>query len=486
MAQFSHSGFSMPRVLRGFVRPHEAPGDAKLSCMGRGAGCLTLLAVWAGLFGCTSVPGFLGSRSPTEVTVQSSQAAPSGPVSTRGILLRGGRLMSAAGPTLQNGDLWIQGKKIQAIGNGLPVPEGARVIDLLGRWVTPGLIDPHSHLGVYAVPAVWANRDGNETSRPFTPELRAEESFWPQDPAIERALAGGVTTIHVLPGSANLVGGQGVTLHLVDALSARAMRFPGAPVSMKMACGENPKRAYGKSRGRGPVTRMAEVAMLRTQLEAARVYHPEPGKALDYAKAALAAVLRGDIPIQNHCHRADEMLTRLDLFQEFGVRPRAFHHAVEAYKIAARLAAAGVGAVVWADWWGLKMEMLDAIPANAALLERAGVRVALHSDSPRDVQRLNQQAAVAWATGRRAGIEIDRDRVIRWITANPAWVLGIEDRVGTREAGKLADFVVWSGDPFSIYSRADLVFIEGQPAWDRARPPTRPRSDFEVGIRRSP
>ncbi len=401
------------------------------------------------------------------------------------VLLRGASVMTAAGATLPVGDVLIQGGKIAAVGAELDVPEGAEIIDASGRWITPGLIDPHSHIGVLPVPRVRALVDVNESTGPFQPELRAADAFWPQDPTIERALAGGVTTIHVLPGSANLIGGQGVTLRLVPGLAAEAMRFAGAPATMKMACGENPKRVYG-SRQKEPATRMAEVAMLRQKLEQARTYERKPDEALDYGNDALARVLSGEILIQNHCYRADEMLLRLALFAEFGVAPRAFHHAVEAYKIGSELAAAGVAAVVWADWWGSKLELLDAVPAGAALLDAKGARVSLHSDSERDVQHLNQEAAKAWAAGRRAGLAVDRDRALRWVTANPAWVLGISDRVGTLEAGKDADLVIWSGDPFSVYSRADLVFIEGVIRYDRSRVSELPRSDFELGIRERP
>lgn len=405
-----------------------------------------------------------------------------------GVLLRDGFVMTAAGPTLEHADVWIRDGKIRDVGVDLPLPSGVPVIELRGRWVTPGLIDPHTHIGVYSLPLVKAHADGNETSGAFQPAVHAEEAFWPQDPVIERALAGGVTTIHVLPGSANLVGGQGATLRLKPGLSARSMRFPDAPATMKMACGENPKRVYGKKGG--PSTRMGEVALLRKELEAARVYEPDKDekgkKAADHGKAALAAVLDGKILIQNHCYRADEMLLRLDLFREFDVKPRAFHHAVEAYKIRDTLAAEDVGAVVWADWWGVKMELLDAVPASAALLDSAGARVALHSDSPVDVQILNQQAAVALAAGLRAGIQVDRDRAIRWVTANPAWVLGIEKQVGTLEPDKEADLVVWSEDPFSVYAQADLVFIAGEPVYDRAHPRAHPLSDFELGIRKAP
>ncbi len=420
----------------------------------------------------------------------SSGTAASAPASTESaapvpVLLRGARVMTAAGPTLERGDVLLEAGRIRAVGVELAAPPGVEVIDASGRWITPGIIDPHSHLGVYAMPVSSSTNDGNEMTGPFKPEIRAEDSFWPQDPAIERALEGGVTTIHVLPGSANLVGGQGVTLRLVRALSAREMRTPDAPTTMKLACGENPMRVYGAGKGAEPQTRMAEVAMLRQKLENARAYKPEPGKPHDFAAEALGRVLSGEILVQNHCYRADEMLVRLELFREFGTAPRAFHHAVEAYKIRTQLAQAGIGAVVWADWGGIKMELVDAVPANVALLHQAGVRVALHSDSPFDIQRLNQEAAKAMAAGVRAGIPVTREDALRWITANPAWILGIDARTGTLEPGKDADLVVWSGDPFSVYARAEQVYVAGRREFDRAHPGP-PRSDFELGQRSSP
>jgi imidazolonepropionase-like amidohydrolase len=427
------------------------------------------------------------AHAPVPEPAQPAAAAPQAP-ERAALLLVGGTVMTAAGPTLERADVLVRGGRIAAVRADLAAPAGARVVDVSGRWVTPGLIDPHSHIGVYPLPRSAAHGDGNEASDPFTPAVRAVASFWPQDPALRRAVAGGVTTIHVLPGSANLVGGQGATLRLRPKLAAGEMHFPDAPTTMKLACGENPKRVYGK-RGKAPQTRMGEVAMLRQRLEDARAWAAKNGKAggkeegdpVDFGKRALAGVLSGEIPIQNHCYRADEMLLRLELFSEFAVAPRAFHHAVEAYKIRDRLAEAGVGAVVWAGWWGVKMELLDAVPANAALLDSAGVKVALHSDSPRDVQWLNREAAKAMTAGRRAGLEVGPDAAIRWVTANPAWILGIEKRVGTLELGKDADLVVWSGDPLSVYAQADLVFIEGKLVYDRASPGVLGRSDFELG-----
>jgi imidazolonepropionase-like amidohydrolase len=439
--------------------------------MFRAGGIAAALALCGALLGCRAAA--TASASPVAAPPREPDTAP--------LLLRGGRALTAAGPALERADLLIRGERIEAIGSELPRPRGARVIELEGRWLTPGLIDPHSHLGVYPVPVVSAHEDGNEMSDPFTADVRALESFWPQDPSIERARAGGVTAIHVLPGSANLVGGQGSTLRLIDARSAREMVFPDAPPSMKLACGENPKRIHGGLRRVAPLTRMGEVALLRQQLENARAWRAEAGKARDLEQAALQQMLEGELLIQNHCYRADEMLLRLELFAEFGTKPRAFHHATEAYKIAAELAAAGVGAVVWADWWGLKIELFDAVPANAALLARAGVRVALHSDSPYDIQRLNQEAAFALAAGRRAGLDTTADEAIRWITANPAWILGIDAQVGTLEPGKRADLVIWSADPFSVYARADQVFIDGRSVYERAAA-REPRSDFELGL----
>lgn len=400
------------------------------------------------------------------------------------LLLRGASVMTGAGPTLPRGDVLVRDGRIEAVGAQLEAPADAEVVDASGRWITPGLIDPHSHLGVYPLPYAQAHADGNELSGPLQAALRASDAFWPGDPAIRAAVAGGVTTALVLPGSANLIGGRGATLRLRPGKAAADLAFAGAPPGMKLACGENPKRLYGIERKTAPTTRMAEVAMLRRELEKARAWSakpPDPNAEREYDKEALASVLRGETLIQNHCYRADEMLLRLELFHEFGTRPRAFHHAVEAYKIRDALAREGVGAVVWADWWGVKLELLDATPANAALLEEAGVRVALHSDSPYDDQRLNQEAAKALAAGLRAGIPVTREMALRWITANPAWVLGIEARTGTLEPGKDADLVLWSADPFSVYARAERVWSEGKLVYDRADPRVWPVSDYELG-----
>lgn len=418
------------------------------------------------------------------------------------VLIENATLMTAAGRTIERGWIRLKDGRIEALGEGdAPAPaEGERIVDAAGRFVTPGLIDTHSHLGVYAVPYVWAHADGNEMTNPVTAGVRAEEAFWPQDPAIERAVRGGVTTIQVLPGSGNLMGGRGVVLKLHPRRSARAMRFPGAKDALKMACGENPKRVYGRDKGAMPMSRMGNIYVMRDKWVEARRYrrdwaewrkNPEEekdGKRVpkvppkrDLVLETLAAVLDGDVNVHVHCYRADEMLIQLQLAEEFGFRIRSFHHAVEAYKIRDVLAEKGVAVSTWADWWGFKIEADDAIEQNLALLDEAGARAVLHTDSPEGIQRMNQEAAKAYYAGLAAGVDVTEEDALRWITANPAWALGIDDRTGTLEPGKMADVVVWDRHPFSVYAKPELVFIDGHVRWDAAANPAAPWSDFEVG-----
>jgi imidazolonepropionase-like amidohydrolase len=390
--------------------------------------------------------------------------------------------------------------RIVGVGPHLDAPAGARIVDGHGRWLTPGIIDVHSHLGVYPSPAVSGNSDGNEMTSPVTANVWAEHSVWPVDPGFDTALAGGVTTLEILPGSANLIGGRSVVLKNVAAVTYQAMKFPGAPQGLKMACGENPKRVYGAGRNQAPATRMGNVAGYRAQWIEAQEYLRDlagyeaklkaGGKAAEEAKPpkrdlrleTLAGVLKGDIAVQMHCYRADEMAIMLDMSREFGFRIAAFHHAVEAYKIANLLAERGVCAAMWADWWGFKMEANDGIQENIALVDAAPQSCAIvHSDSEDGIQRLNQEAAKAMARGRAAGLEIAPERAIEWLTRNPARALGIERLTGTIEAGKMGDLVLWNRDPFSVYALADEVYIDGVLQYDRAHPPVTPRSDFMLG-----
>jgi imidazolonepropionase-like amidohydrolase len=429
-------------------------------------------------------------------------------------LLRGATVLTGTGERIDGGDVLLVDGKIASVGRGIAAPEGAAVVQVQGKWVTPGLIDVHSHIGVYPSPSVNAHNDGNETTDPVSPNVWAEHSVWPQDPAFETALEGGVTTLQILPGSGNLIGGRGVTVKNVAATTYQAMKFPGAPQGLKMACGENPKRNY-RRKGQLPSTRMGNVAGYRQAFADAQDYQqqldkyerelatyekkskdkkkkkveddeedlepPTPPKR-DLRLETLAAAMKGEIQVHIHCYRSDEMATMLDLANEFGFRIAAFHHGVEAYKLADVLAERGVCGALWADWWGFKMEAYDAVQENLALVDRPkGGCAIVHSDSDEGIQRLNQEAAKGMTRGNRAGLNIAPERAIRWITANAAKSLAIDKQTGTLEAGKSADVVVWNRDPFSVYALAEKVFIDGTVRFDRANPTSKPRSDFLLG-----
>lgn len=405
------------------------------------------------------------------------------------VVIRNATILTAAGPELLGASILFQDGRIRAVGTTVTAPADATVVDGTGKYITPGIIDSHSHMGVYSAPGTFAEGDGNEATNPVTAQVWAEHSFWPQDPQVPLAIAGGVTIIQVLPGSANLIGGRSVTLRLVPSRTVQEMKLPGAPHGLKMACGENPKRVY---QNRGPSTRMGNMAGYREAFLRAEQYRRRWDEWLGNRKGnppdrdlqleTLAEVLRGRILVHNHCYRADEMAQMLDLAREFGFRIRSFHHVVEGYKIADLLAREGTAASLWSDWCCFKMESFDGVPQNAALVEQAGARAIIHSDDPIGVQRLNQEAAKAMFAGREAGIPITREQAIRWITANPAWALGIDSVTGTLEPGKAADLVVWSGDPFSIYSKADMVFNDGWLVYDRHDPRRQPATDFNLGI----
>ncbi|HET9752074.1 MAG TPA: amidohydrolase family protein, partial [Myxococcales bacterium] len=258
----------------------------------------------------------------------------------------------------------------------------------------------------------------------------------------------------------------------------------------KMACGENPKRVYGRQQHRAPSTRMGDIAEFRKAFAAARDYQRKQDRwkerqqgeppARDLRNETLAAAMRGELLVQNHCYRADEMQLMMDVAREFGFHIRAFHHAVEAYKIRDLLAKEGVGIATWADWWGGKMEMWDGIPQNLGLLQQAGVRAIVHSDSQQGIQRLNQEAGKALEAARDAGIAVTEEDAIRWLTLNPAWAMGVDDRTGSLEPGKMADLVLWNRDPLSVYARAVRVWADGVVTYDIRTGAAVP-SDFELG-----
>ncbi len=395
--------------------------------------------------------------------------------------LVGATVFDGAGGRIDNGIVLMREGKIVAVGDASLSTEGYDRVVGTGKFVTPGIIDIHSHLGDYPSPSVDAHSDGNEATSPTTPDVWAEHSVWPQDPGFSRALAnGGVTSLQILPGSANLVGGRSVTLKNVPARTVQGMKFPGAPYGMKMACGENPKRVYG-GRGQKPATRMGNFAVNRQTWLDARAYADGDRDKRDLENETLAGVLDGDILVHNHCYRADEMALVMDMAKEMGYKVSAFHHAVESYKIGDLLRENDVCSAIWADWYGFKMESYDGIPENAALLNQAGACVVIHSDDENGIQRLNQEAAKAQGAGRRMGISIPDAEVIRWITLNPAKAMGIAEMTGSLEADKMADVVLWNGDPLSVYSRPEKVWIDGALMYDAMDRKRRPVSDFELG-----
>ncbi len=407
-------------------------------------------------------------------------------------------VLDGKGGRIDGGSVLVEGGKITAVGADLQAPAGATVIDANGRWVTPGIIDVHSHLGVYPSPGVSSHSDGNEVGEPVTADVWVEHSNWPQDPGFIRAAAGGITSLQLLPGSANLVGGRSVTLKNVPGRVAQDMKFPGAPYGMKMACGENPKRVYGSGNNSieyRPHTRMGNVAGYRQAWADAQAYQRswdkyerdyKAGKdvnppARDLNLETLAGVLSGEILVHMHCYRADDMGTMMDVMKEFGYQITSFQHAVDSYKIADKLAENNVCSAMWADWYGFKMEAYDGIRENIPFVHKAGACAIVHSDDSRGIQRLNQEAAKALADGRKVGVDISKEEAWQWLSLNPAKSLGIADKVGTIEPGKDADIVLWSGDPFSVYTKADMTFVDGAVTFDRNDPSRQPVMDFELG-----
>lgn len=411
------------------------------------------------------------------------------PLPAETTLIANATVLTGTGERLDGADVLLVDGKIAGVGPGLSADD-AVVVDAEGKWVTPGIIDVHSHLGVYPSPGTESHSDGNEMTSPVTAEVWAEHSVWPHDPGFTTALAGGVTAMQILPGSANLIGGRSVTLKNVPGRNVMEMKFPGAPYGLKMACGENPKRVYG-GRGQAPGTRMGNVAGYRAAWIDAMEYRDKRNGAdgadggsppkRDLKLETLAGVLDGEILVHNHCYRGDEMSIMLDIAEEFGYKVGTFHHAVEAYKIADLLAENDTCAAMWADWWGFKMEAYDGIRENIALVDRAGACAIVHSDSPTGIQRLNQEAAKVMGAAARVDIDIPPESAIRWITSNAAKSLGIEAMTGSIETGKMADVVIWDGNPFSVYTKAERVYIDGALAYERGNDAVNPTTDFSLG-----
>lgn len=396
-----------------------------------------------------------------------AQSSPA-PAPSRDLLIQNATLLTATHGRIANGSVVVHAGKIAAFGADVTAPAGALVIDAGGKYVTPGLIDAHSHMAL--------DDDVNEATSPIVPQMMMVDAFQYTSKEIYRALAGGVTSVMLLHGSADMIGGQAVIMKTKYGLGRDQLLFPDAPRSIKFASGENPKRVFGQ-RQQLPSTRMGNFAVQRQALLDAQDYMrqwdeydakkqkgdkdakmPKRDLKLD----ALVDVLKGKLYVQIHCYRADEFLTEMAMAKEFGYKLRAFHHALEAYKVADKIAANNVGVATWADWWGFKEEAWDATPWNAVILMRKGVRVAIKSDSEDQIRRLNVEAA---KTMRYGGAT--EDEAMKMITLNPAWIIGVDDRVGSIDVGKDADLVIWNGYPLSSYGVPEKVFIDGELFFDR-------------------
>lgn len=451
------------------------------------------------LLGATSLALLVACGEKTEIKAETQSdkgpafASTYTPQPSETTLITNARIIDGTGQEIENASLLMTDGKITSVGTDIAA-EADITIDADGKYVTPGIIDIHSHLGNYPTPSVSAHGDGNEVTSPITSEVYAEHGVWPQDPGFDEALQGGVTTLHILPGSANLFGGRGVTLRNIPARTVQEMKFPEAPYTLKMACGENPKRVYGNKGG--PGSRMGNVAGYRKNWIKAQGYKKKRDKyegakseggseggdfKRDLQLETLADVLDGKILIQMHCYRADEMVQILDLAKEFDYKVTTFHHAVEAYKIADYLKDNDTCAAMWADWYGFKMESYDGILENVPFVHAAGACAMIHSDDEKGIQRLNQEVAKTWAHGNRAGLNISKAEAWKWLSTNPAKALGILDETGTLEAGKRADVVMWSADPFTTYARPEKVFLDGALLFDKESG-LKPKSDFRLGF----
>jgi imidazolonepropionase-like amidohydrolase len=410
------------------------------------------------------------SSAVTENATPNQKPDADAPVFHNDVVIKGGTILTVTHGKIENGSIYIHNGKIAAVGQSVQAPANATVINAAGKWVMPGIIDAHSHIAL--------SDDINEPTNPVTPHMMMRDAFDYNDKAIYRALAGGVTTSLLLHGSGNMIGGQAIVIKHKYGLGRDELLFPGAPRSIKFASGENPKRVYGQ-KNQLPSTRMGNFEVMRASFIEAREYMRQwddydakvkkgdkdaaPPKK-DLKLEALADILRGKLLVQIHCYRADEFLIEMEIAKEFGYKIRAFHHALEAYKVADKIAANGVAIATWPDWWGFKYEAWDGIPWNAAISAHKGVRVALKSDSEDLTRRLNQDAG----KGMRYGLT--EEEALKAITLNPAWIIGVDDRVGSIDVGKDADITIWNSYPLASPALVDQVLIDGDLYFDRSLP----------------
>jgi imidazolonepropionase-like amidohydrolase len=403
------------------------------------------------------------------------------------IVIQNATILTVTNGTVR-GSILFENGKISAIGEKVLVPPGATVVDGAGKYVMPGIIDCHSHIMIEAV---------NEGSVSVSSMVGIGDVLNPEDIAIYRALAGGVTSANILHGSANSIGGKTMVMKMRWGKNAEEMKFEGALPGLKFALGENPKRAGNAAGGRGavttnlryPATRMGVEDVIREAFNDAKAY--QAGWAAYDAKTArgetpippardlklepLVEVLEGKRLVHAHCYRQDEILMLLRVADEFGFKIRTLQHALEAYKVAREIAAHGAGVSTFSDWWAYKMEAQDAIPYNAAILMRKGVLVSLNSDDPELIRHLDKEAAKTMKYG-----GLNETEALSLITINPAKQLMIEKRVGSLEVGKDADVLLYDGHPLSNFSKVLKVWIDGHEYFDRDRDiEGRPKRDSE-------
>lgn len=381
------------------------------------------------------------------------------------VLIKNATVITITNGTLENHDVLIEDGKISRVGENLRTPRGVSEIDATGKYLMPGIIDAHSHLAGTSI---------NEGTSQVTAEVSMEDVVDPMDVGIYRALAGGVTTIHLMHGSANVIGGQNETLKLrYGTTDPDDLRFEGAPRTIKFALGENPTRG-ARARGIQPQSRMGVEAMLRNSFSEALIYQKKwdeyrssrDGKKVapeyDLRMETLVDILEGEILVHCHSYRADEIYMLMKVFSDFGIERLTFQHANEAYKVAPELAEFGAGASVFSDWWAYKLEVYYSTAYNAAILTENGVNTSINSDSDELIRHLYHEAAKTQKYG-----GLSDNEALALITLNPAKQLGIDDRVGSIERGKDADLVIFDSHPLSTYAIPQMTFVDGVKYFDR-------------------
>ncbi len=391
---------------------------------------------------------------------------------TGSLLIRNATVLTVTNGTLANTDILVRDGKIAQIGQGLSAPRGVETLDATGRYVMPGIVDAHSHIAISNV---------NEATSPVTAEVGVGDVLDPFDVALYRALAGGVTTSHVMHGSANVIGGQCETIkHRYGVKVPAHLLMEGAPRTIKFALGENPTRVHGRGSNIQPASRMGVEFVLRKafteaqryreawdRYEAARGTNPRAiPPPYDGRLEVIADILRGNLIIQCHSYRADEILMLMNVLRDFGVRRVNFQHVNEGFKIAPELAAFGASASIFSDWWAYKFEVYYSTAYNAAILTRNGVVTSINSDSGELNRHLYHEAAKSQKYG-----DLTDDEALALITINPAKQLGIEDRVGSIEVGKEADLAIFNAHPLSVYAIAQQTIVDGLVRFDIDRDP---------------